>query len=102
DVFSKEEVHSFIDKIIEELPKSNFVVEKKIDGLSVVLRYNDGVLTEGITRGDGETGESVFESLLEISTIPKTIPAKLPYLEVRGEVYMSNESFEVANQKQEE
>ena len=77
-------------------------MEKKLDGLSVLLRYHDGVLTEGITRGDGETGESVYENLLMIPSVPKTIPAKLPYLEVRGEIYMSNDAFEKANRNQEE
>ena len=75
---------------------------KKVDGLSVVLRYHEGNLTEGITRGDGEIGESVYENLLVIPSVPKTIPAKLPYLEIRGEIYMSFEAFEKANRKQEE
>ncbi len=100
DVFSKEDVYDFVNKMREELVSPEFVVERKIDGLSLVLRYYDGVLKEAITRGDGETGESVFENALEIRTVPKTIPAKLPYLEVRGEVYMCTESFEKANKKQ--
>jgi DNA ligase (NAD+) len=102
DVFSKEEVYSFVNRMREELANPVFVVEKKVDGLSVVLRYHDGVLTEGITRGDGYIGESVYENLLVIPSVPKTIPAKLPYLEVRGEIYMSSEAFEEANRRQEE
>ncbi len=102
DVFSKEDVYNFVNKMIQELGSPTFVVERKVDGLSVVLRYYDGKLTEGITRGDGSIGESVYENLLEIKSIPSEIPSKLPYLEVRGEVYMSNEAFEKANQKQEE
>ena len=102
DVFSKEEVYGFVDKMKEELSNPTFVVEKKIDGLSVVLRYYDGEFKEGITRGDGIIGESVYENLLEIESIPKKIKTKLPYLEVRGEVYMSNENFELANRKQQE
>lgn len=101
DVFGKGEVYEYVNKMIVELNKPKFVVEKKIDGLSVVLRYHNGELTEGITRGDGVIGESVYENLLEIKNIPKTIPSKLPYLEVRGEVYISNEAFEEANKKQE-
>jgi DNA ligase (NAD+) len=101
DAFSKEEVFQFVQRIQKELSDPVFVVEKKIDGLSVLLRYHNGVLTEGITRGDGEIGESVYENLLVIPSIPKTIPAKLPYLEVRGEIYMSFEAFEEANRKQE-
>ena len=102
DVFSKEEVYNFVNKMIQELGNPTFVVERKVDGLSVVLRYYDGKLIEGITRGDGYIGESVYENLLEIKSIPRAIPSKLPYLEVRGEVYMSNEAFEKANQKQED
>lgn len=100
DVFSKEDVYDFVNKMREELVNPEFVVERKIDGLSLVLRYYDGVLKEAITRGDGETGESVYENALEIRTVPKTLPEKLPYLEVRGEVYMCTESFEKANRKQ--
>ncbi len=102
DVFSKEEVYSFVNKMIQELGSPTFVVEKKVDGLSVVLRYNDGNFVEGITRGNSLIGESIYENLLEIPSIPKTIPSKLPYIEVRGEVYMTNDAFEKANQKQEE
>ncbi len=100
DVFSKEDVYEFVARMREELTDPEFVVERKIDGLSIVLRYYDGVLKEAITRGDGETGESVYANALEIRTVPKTIPAKLPYLEVRGEVYMCTESFEKVNKKQ--
>lgn len=102
DAFSKEEVSDFIEKMKSSLESPKFVVERKIDGLSVVLRYHNGILTEGITRGDGIVGESVFENLLEIKTVPKEINEKIPYLEVRGEVYMSNESFEETNIRQEE
>jgi len=102
DVFSKEEVYNFVNKMIQELGNPTFVVERKVDGLSVVLRYEYGKLVEGITRGDGIIGESVYENLLEIKSVPREIPSKLPYLEVRGEVYMSNEAFEKANRKQEE
>ena len=102
DVFSKEEIFSFVDRMKKELDDPVFVVERKVDGLSVVLRYYDGVLKEGITRGDGTIGESVYENLQAIPSIPKIIPAKLPYLEVRGEIYMSAEAFEKANRKQKE
>ncbi|WP_122638922.1 NAD-dependent DNA ligase LigA [Romboutsia sp. Marseille-P6047] len=102
DVFSKEDVYEYVNKMIAELKEPRFVVEKKIDGLSVVLRYHNGELTEGITRGDGVIGESVYENLLQIKNVPKTIPTKLPYLEVRGEVYISNREFEEVNKRQEE
>jgi DNA ligase (NAD+) len=102
DVFSEEEVYNFVNRMRAELEDPVFVVEKKLDGLSVVLRYHNGILTEGITRGDGYIGESVYENLLVIPSVPKTIAAKLPYLEVRGEVYMSNQAFEEVNRKQKE
>lgn len=94
DAFSKDEVEDFVNKIKAQLPRTKFVVEQKIDGLTIMLRYHNGVLTDGITRGNGEIGESVYENVLEIKNVPKRIPTALPYLEVRGEVYMSNETFE--------
>lgn len=108
DVFSKEEVYSFVNKTIDEFKKNDinyeptFIIEKKIDGLTGVLRYYDGELKEGITRGDGIAGESVYENLLQVQSVPKTIPSKLEYLEVRGEVYMKYKVFEAINKKQEE
>ncbi len=101
DVFSKEDVVAFVDRVRQQFPDAEFSVEKKIDGLTLVLRYHNGKLTDAITRGDGAIGESVFENALMIKSIPQTIPEKLPYLEVRGECYMSTESFEAANRKQE-
>ena len=101
DVFSKEEVISFVERVLAEFPDAEFSVEKKIDGLTLVLRYTGGKLTEAITRGDGAIGESVYENALMIKSIPQTLPEKLPYLEVRGECFMSTESFEAANRKQE-
>ena len=102
DVFSKEEVYAFVERVKKEMPAAHFIVEKKIDGLTLVLRYRNGKLEEAITRGDGAVGESVYENALAIRSIPKTVPEKLPYLEVRGEVYMSTESFEKFNARQAE
>ena len=102
DVFSKGEVINFLDKMNVELKSPSFVVEKKIDGLSVVLRYYNGDLKEAITRGDGLIGESVYENILEIKSVPRTLKEKLPYLEVRGEVYMSSENFDIINKNQAE
>ncbi|ONI47228.1 DNA ligase (NAD(+)) LigA [Candidatus Epulonipiscium fishelsonii] len=101
DVSSKQEVSDFVEKMQRELEEVEFIVERKIDGLSVVLRYYDGILKEGITRGNGIVGESVYENLLEINSIPKEIPTKLPYLEVRGEVYISYDNFKKVNQRHE-
>jgi len=100
DVFEKKEVYDFVYKVKKKSPDSTFVVEKKIDGLSVLLRYQAGKLIEGITRGDGIVGESVYENLLVIDDIPKQIPTNLPYLEVRGEVYMRDQVLEEINTHQ--
>lgn len=100
DVFSKEEVYEFVKKTKNTLSNAKFVVEKKIDGLSIVLRYENGKLVDGITRGDGLIGESVYENVLEISDVPKKIPTDALYLEVRGEVYMLDKVLEDINERQ--
>lgn len=103
DVFDKAEVEEFINKMKKELDNPSFVVERKIDGLSVSLRYIDGEFVQGVTRGDGITqGEDVTENLMMIKDVTKKLKTPLPYLEVRGEVYMTNKSFEQVNAKQEE
>ena len=100
DVFSEEEVREFVRRVKAEYPDAVFTVEKKIDGLTLVLRYRYGKLVQGITRGDGTVGEDVTANALAINSIPKVLPEALPYLEVRGECYMSSESFERANARQ--
>ena len=102
DVFSKEEVINFAEGILQRYPGTVFTVEKKIDGLTLVLRYRNGKLEDAITRGDGSIGESVYDNALVIDAIPKELPIDLPYLEVRGECYMDTEHFNAANKKQEE
>ena len=101
DVFSFEEVKEFCDKF-SEYKDVEYVVEKKIDGLSVSLEYTNGVLTRGSTRGDGRTGEDVTENLLTIASIPHKIPTDATFLEVRGEVYMPRKTFAALNEYQEE
>lgn len=102
DVFSKEEVQAFVQRIQALVPDAVFVVERKIDGLSVSLRYTDGKFTLGLTRGDGvSTGEDVTENLRQIKLLPNSLIEKIPYLEVRGEVYMSSETFLRVNTEQE-
>lgn len=76
-----------------EICPVEYVVEPKIDGLSVSLEYRDGVFVRGSTRGDGFVGEDVTENLRTIRSIPKTLPEALPFLEVRGEVYLPLENF---------
>ena len=100
DVFEKEEVISFVERIQKERPDTVFVVEKKIDGLSVSLRYTDGLLTMGVTRGDGiNQGEDVTENVKMIQDVVTKLKTPLPYIEIRGEVYMKNEDFEAVNDR---
>ena len=93
DVFSTDELRAFDQRVREVIPTPTYVVEQKIDGLSVSLEYRDGELVIGSTRGDGFTGEDVTENLRTIRSIPLKLPQKLPLLEVRGEVYMPIASF---------
>lgn len=100
DVFSKEEVYSFVEKMQKERVDTRFVVEKKIDGLSVSLRYIDGQLSLGITRGDGISyGEDVTANVRKINDVKASLQTPVPYLELRGEVYMKNADFEAVNDK---
>ena len=102
DVFSKEEVFSFVEDMQRQLDHPEFVVETKIDGLSMALRYTDGVLTTAITRGDGIIqGEDVTENARVIKDVKAKLKHPIPYLEIRGEVYMTDESFEKVNERQE-
>lgn len=92
DVFDVSEVRDFYDRVKAE-GASEFTVEPKIDGLSVSLVYENGVLVQGSTRGDGFIGEDITPNIKTIRSIPLNIPEKLPLLEVRGEVYMPKKSF---------
>ncbi len=94
DVFSTEELRAFDQRVREVIPDPVYIVEPKIDGLSVALEYHDGVFFQGSTRGDGVTGEDVSENLKTVRSIPLTVSQPLPLLEVRGEVYMPRQSFE--------
>lgn len=93
DVFSYDEVRSFIENVRSTFGDAQFVVEPKIDGLSVSLEYRNGELTVGSTRGDGFVGENVTHNLKTVKAIPLSINEKLPLLEVRGEVYMPRGTF---------
>ncbi len=101
DVFSFEQVESFINKTKDEYPDAEFCVEPKIDGLSVSLEYENGVFTRGSTRGDGFVGEDVTANLKTIMSIPLKLNEPIPYLEVRGEVYMPRSVFESLVSEQE-
>lgn len=94
DSFSSEEVCDFDRKVKSVVPDAKYVVEPKIDGLSVSCEYRNGVFVRGSTRGDGVTGEDVTENLMTIKSLPKRIENAPDFLEVRGEVYMSLSTFE--------
>lgn len=100
DVFNKEEVFSFVEKILSVRKDTVFIVERKIDGLSVALRYTDGKLTTGITRGDGVSyGEDVTDNIKVIKDVKHSLKDNVPYIEIRGEVYMKTEDFDEVNRK---
>ena len=102
DVFSYEELDDFIKKTDAILGGAEYSVEPKIDGLSVSLIYENGKFVRGATRGDGFIGEDVTENLKTIKTIPLELNEKLPYLCVRGEVYMPRAVFEQLNKIRED
>ncbi len=93
DVFSFDEVESFVTRVKESVPNPQFCVEAKIDGLSVSLEYENGMFVRGSTRGDGFVGEDVTANLKTVKSIPLKLSKALPSLEVRGEVYMPMKSF---------
>jgi DNA ligase, NAD-dependent len=102
DVFTKEDVSQFVENIKNSIYDPTFVVETKIDGLSVSLRYESGNLVMAETRGDGiNFGEDVTENAKVIKDAKKKLKDPIPYLEVRGEVYMTNKAFEAVNERQE-
>lgn len=93
DVFSYEQVKAFTERCAQSSPNPVYVVEPKIDGLSVSLEYRDGEFIRGSTRGDGFIGEDVTANLKTIKSIPLKLKKAIPFLEVRGEVYMPKASF---------
>lgn len=102
DVFSKEEVYDFVEEMKQKLDQPEFVVEYKIDGLSMGLRYEEGNLQLAVTRGDGVTeGEDVTANAKVIKDVKLKLKSPVPYIEVRGEVYMKTEDFDRVNQQQE-
>lgn len=102
DVFSKEEVYEFVEEMRQQLEEPEFVVEYKIDGLSMGLRYEEGELKLAVTRGNGiEYGEDVTENARVIDDVVKHMEDPVPYIEIRGEVYMTNEAFDKVNEMQE-
>lgn len=102
DVFSFEEVRDFVGGIKNDFPDAKFSVEPKIDGLSCALTYENGVLILGATRGDGTVGENVTQNVKTIMSVPLRLSEPLPYLCVRGEVYMPKKKFEKLNETREQ
>lgn len=94
DAFSKEEIFDFDKRVRESRANADYVVEPKIDGLSVSLEYVNGVFSRGSTRGDGNVGEDVSGNLKVIHNVPLKLNKDIPYIEVRGEVYMPKKSFD--------
>lgn len=102
DVFSKEEIYEFVRQMQEQLDEPEFVVEYKIDGLSMALRYENGELVLAETRGDGiNFGEDVTANAKVIRDVKKKLKDAPEYLEIRGEVYMKNAAFDKVNETQE-
>lgn len=102
DVFSKEEIYDFVQQMQQQLTDPEFVVEYKIDGLSMALRYENGELILAETRGDGiNFGEDVTANARVIRDVKKKLKDAPEYLEIRGEVYMKNAAFDKVNERQE-
>ena len=102
DVFSFDEIRDFDQRVREVVAKPRYVVEPKIDGLSIAIEYRNGRFYRGATRGDGLVGEDVSDNLRQIADIPQVLTAAVPRLVVRGEVYMPRESFAALVRRQEE
>lgn len=100
DVFSEGELYEFDERVKKAVGKAVYCVEPKIDGLSVSLEYKDGIFTRGSTRGDGFVGEDITKNLKTIKSIPMELCEKIPFIEVRGEVYMPKADFEKLVRKQ--
>lgn len=98
-VFGEDEIYSFVEKITSVYPEAEFTVEKKFDGLSVSLEYENGLLVRGLTRGDGIFGEDVTENIKTIKSVPLKLNGGEGRLIVRGEVYMPRKVFARLNEK---
>ncbi len=101
DVFDFDELNAFDQRVRGVVPEASYVVEPKVDGLSVALEYEDGLFVRGATRGDGRVGEDVTENLKTVKSIPLRIPDAPPRLIVRGEVFMPKRVFHALNEERE-
>ena len=100
NAFNLEDLHAFDERVREVVPTARYVVELKIDGLAMSLIYRDGRFVQALTRGDGVVGEDVTHNVKTIPSIPMHIPLQ-GEVEVRGEVYMPNASFQMLNEERE-
>ncbi|MEZ7653512.1 NAD-dependent DNA ligase LigA [Streptococcus sp. 27098_8_103] len=101
DAFSREELEAFDARVRKEVAHPTYICELKIDGLSISLTYEKGILLAGATRGDGSVGENITENLKRVKDIPLTLPEELD-ITVRGECYMPRSSFDQVNQARQE
>lgn len=101
DAFSREELEAFDARVRKEVAHPTYICELKIDGLSISLTYEKGILLAGATRGDGSVGENITENLKRVKDIPLTLPEELD-ITVRGECYMPRASFDQVNQARQE
>ena len=101
DAFSREELEAFDARVRKEVAHPTYICELKIDGLSISLTYEKGILVSGATRGDGSIGENITENLKRVKDIPLTLPEELD-ITVRGECYMPRSSFDQVNQARQE
>ena len=101
DAFSREELEAFDARVRKEVPHPTYICELKIDGLSISLTYEKGILVAGATRGDGSIGENITENLKRVKDIPLTLQEELD-ITVRGECYMPRASFDQVNQTRQE
>lgn len=101
DAFVRSEVEDFNRRVVDAVKNVTYVVEPKIDGLSVSLEYVNGVFTRGSTRGDGNVGEDITANLRTVKSIPLRLKTDLPFIEVRGEVYMPRDVFYKIAEEQE-
>lgn len=100
-VFTEDEISEFVEKIKKDYPEAGFVVEQKIDGLSVSLEYENGIFVRGLTRGDGITGEDVSENIKTVKSVPLKLTRDIGHIIVRGEIYMPRKVFARLNEKRE-
>lgn len=100
DVFTEEDVSKFVESVLAQHPNASFSVERKIDGLSLSLVYENGVLLQASTRGDGHVGEDVTANVLALDSVPKRISVNAEHLELRAECYMTEADFARTNEEQ--